>query len=960
MSNLTRVVACLAFALCLEGRQLQRSCGTYTDNWREEFALHQRSRAAQPRAKLMAAGRSAVQLLPDLGNIAHLDSSDGVVARRNPFSLTGKTLRFIPSGGTTTYRFETSENSYDAAAAQAGTRLSELGDDDSTELTLPFRFPFFGQGYRSLFLNSDGNLTFGKGDVQITDRTLGRMLSGVPRIAAQFNDLDPTNARDGVRFFSAPDRVVFSWSQVPEFRDAGNGPLQTFQIRLFPNGLIEIAYLSGVPSEAVVGIAPGKLTGEPALVAFLTGVSSTEYSSSIVERFTNTEAIDIFSAAQKFYRNHDDAYDYLVIYNTMGVSAGDSTVAYEVTVRNSRSGYGDTPAAIGEQAGSKKRLQAILNMGPLQQYPRDPNGRVPARLSVGDTPLSVLAHEAGHLFLAFASVRDARGDEPMLGAQSAHWNFKFNSDASLMEGNRIQDNGASATPRFLTTATVESFSPLDQYLMGFRSPDEVPDSFYVANSRSSAASGLPRTGVAFDGDRVNVSVRDLVAEVGRRTPDHTVAQRQFRLGFMVVTPDGQDPTADQLAQIEAYRAEFEAYFAKVTGQNASAATSLRKGVSVSAFPAVGVLANAGGVPVVVSIEQPASVALNFAVRSRSGLVRVPATVTIPTGATQVSFEISGSAEGADDLILEPTDQQYTSVVSRVQVSAASRLQLQAVSDVSPVRFQVTDLNRLPYPGVTVQARVTGGTVDRASAVTDADGMVQFAWTQSTSAVNALSVSVSGGPTLALTTNAAPLFAANAILNAASYVSGLVPGGIATIFGSNLGGQNAKVFVNGESVQILFGNATQINFVVPQETEPGSTEVVVRAGSAVSASVRTSVNAVQPGIFFNTATNYGAITIAGSGSVTNDNPPAPGEYIAIYATGLGLVRTGGSGLQETVVAPQVTIGGMPADVLYSGLAPGYVGLYQINARVPVGVSAGPVQVSIAAGGVQSNRVLIFVR
>ena len=58
----------------------------------------------------------------------------------------------------------------------------------------------------------------------------------------------------------------------------------------------------------------------------------------------------------------------------------------------------------------------------------------------------------------------------MLGYQSAHWDFKFNSDASLMEGNRIQDNGAGASPRFLTTGAVEGYSALDQYLMGLRAP----------------------------------------------------------------------------------------------------------------------------------------------------------------------------------------------------------------------------------------------------------------------------------------------------------------------------------------------------------------------------------------------------------------------------------------------------------------------------------------------------------
>src|SRR5205807_5664986 len=109
---------------------------------------------------------------------------------------------------------------------------------------------------------------------------------------------------------------------------------------------------------------------------------------------------------------------------------------------------------IGQEFGSPRRLQAVLNMGPPSQYPADPNAVVPARFLSRDTPLTVLGHEAGHLFLAFASVldpNDPRG-QPMLGRALVHWSFLFNSEASLLEGNRIQDNGPSASPRFTTVA----------------------------------------------------------------------------------------------------------------------------------------------------------------------------------------------------------------------------------------------------------------------------------------------------------------------------------------------------------------------------------------------------------------------------------------------------------------------------------------------------------------------------
>src|SRR6185295_14808538 len=99
----------------------------------------------------------------DIGEIALIEDTDGVVARRNDFNLDGKTILFSPLAGGR-YKFQTSGASYDAPAGVAGTPLAALGDDDSIRSPLPFAFPFFGTSYQQLFVNSDGNLTFVEGD----------------------------------------------------------------------------------------------------------------------------------------------------------------------------------------------------------------------------------------------------------------------------------------------------------------------------------------------------------------------------------------------------------------------------------------------------------------------------------------------------------------------------------------------------------------------------------------------------------------------------------------------------------------------------------------------------------------------------------------------------------------------------------------------------------------------------
>ena len=105
-------------------------------------------------------------------------------------------------------------------------------------------------------------------------------------------------------------------------------------------------------------------------------------------------------------------------------------------------------------------------------------------------------------------------------------------------------------------------------------------------------------------------------------------------------------------------------------------------------------------------------------------------------------------------------------------------------------------------------------------------------------------------------------------------------------------------------------------------------------------------------------------------VTVTNAAARGSVLSLYATGLGAVfppvETGEPGasaepLNRTVQVPRVFFDIFEAEVLYSGLAPGYVGLYQVNVRVPTRLSpASNIPVSLTIGGAVSNRVTIPVQ
>jgi len=938
------------------GRLERSACGTHRDRSQEEIHLHRRTDSQRKTYSLTAAAPRAAN---DIGEIAILEDSDGVVARRNQFNLDRRTIQFLPiDSSATRYRFQTGEASYDESAASAGTALSQIGDDDTAQSSLPFTFPFFGSNYQQIFINSDGNLTFFAGDAATTDRSLGRLAAGPPRIAGLFMDLDPRRKTDGVRVLSEPSRFVVSWTAVPEYQDFGFGVAQTFQIRLYPGGRIEFAYNGAAPSSAVVGISPGGLLGPTTLVAFGADASG-QYSSTIAERFAGTEELDIVTAAQKFYQTHEDAYDFLVFYNNMGLDACPGAVACETPVRNHRTGYGDPLIDVGAEFGSPSRLQAVLNFGPLEQYPRDPSAIVPGRQTIRDTPITIIAHETGHLFLAYASIRDPNNASarPMLGFQGAHWAFTFNSEASLLEGNRIRDDSAAVSPRFTTTGTVEGYSPLDQYLMGLRAPAEVPPTFLVTGTSSSLANRLGQTGVSFDGQRRDISVTDIIAAEGRRTPDSTVSQRRFRFAFIFVIRQGSTPPITHLDQIETYRREFEPYFTRATSDRASAGTTLRNSLRLSTFPAAGILAGRSATASI-SIQKPAAAPLSIVLRSQTGAVGVDSQVTIPAGATTASFLLTGVRAGVDEISATPADSRYDPAVSRIQVLAGpDAAQLTLVSGAGqPVSMRVSDVNNLPYPGVRIQASVSGGgTVSPAVGVTDAQGRFAFNWTPGTQGAQFLTTRIEGatGAPLFVTAPAAGnRFSFTAPVNAASGAPGLSPGGIATIYGTKLSG--ARVLLDGRSAPALFVNDTQVNFIVPLDQSIGAaTMTVVSNGASVELPSPAEVTLVSPGIFFDSSTGYGAILNSGTNLTTQDRPALSGDYVDIYSTGLGPIGA-------AALLPQVTIAGAPARVTYSGQAAGFPGLYQVNVQIPSGIPAGDQALQLVINGTPSNTVKIGVR
>ena len=149
-----------------------------------------------------------------------------------------------------------------------------------------------------------------------------------------------------------------------------------------------------------------------------------------------------------------------------------------------------------------------------------------------------------------------------------------------------------------------------------------------------------------------------------------------------------------------------------------------------------------------------------------------------------------------------------------------------------------------------------------------------------------------------------------------------------------------------------GKSTLINFQVPYDIQPDTIQqIVVQQGNTLSIPVQVDVAQAQPASFLNSA-NGPAAALAyvlrnESGlEVTPSIPAKAGDELILYCSGLGTVGqfTAGQAAPlttnfQTQNPVTVTIGGVPITPDFAGLAPGFVGLYQVNIRVPSGIPSG---------------------
>ena len=310
-------------------------------------------------------------------------------------------------------------------------------------------------------------------------------------------------------------------------------------------------------------------------------------------------------------------------------------------------------------------------------------------------------------------------------------------------------------------------------------------------------------------------------------------------------------------------------------------------------------------------------------------------------------------------------------------------------------FKLIDVNGVPVAGAPVTFTSRAATLRNADAVTDVLGIATVEVILGSQPGSYSITAVGGGQRYTFTGSARvqPTVTAGSIVNAASFEGNkpVAPGSYISIFGTGLSDfsdfatlessgalplaiAGAIVSFDAPSAHIsvpahlIYVSPGQVNAQVPWELQgQSSAQVKVTIDFSYGNVVTIPLSDFAPAFFEATPGTAAALDV-NNRVVTAGNPARRGEVVQLFANGLGPVNNQpasgdpapASPLATTKLPATVTIGGLPASITFSGLAPGFAGLYQIDAVVPTGVVPGTQQVVVTIGGQSSKASAIPVQ
>lgn len=405
-------------------------------------------------------------------------------------------------------------------------------------------------------------------------------------------------------------------------------------------------------------------------------------------------------------------------------------------------------------------------------------------------------------------------------------------------------------------------------------------------------------------------------------------------------------------------------------------------------------------PVPLQIVNSGTAAVSLAFAGGQLLTVTPASLSLAAGQTgTVNVSLPGNAPAAGSYqgqiavtgAATPLHIPFLYVVGSGTAKYISDLltddQEGAVGQPLPYGLAVQILDQYGAPVTNAPVRFSasrGAAIAQPDSVTNQYGIAYAGGTLGTAVGNYSFTASAGGLSYQFqaTARAVPAIASAGLANPASQQAavGVTPGSYITIYGSALadgtytskaaslqpGLQGVSVSFDVPSAQLSvpgyvnFVSAGQVNVQVPWEIGgQSSVQMKVTVNGIYGNVITVPVASYAPAVF-----TYGQSLAAALDQnfqlVGPSNPARRGQAISIYVSGLGPVNnqpasgdpSPSSPLATTQSLPVVAIGGVAAAVQFSGLAPGFTGLYQVNVAVPLDAAIGTQQLTVSAGGVTS--------
>jgi uncharacterized protein (TIGR03437 family) len=333
----------------------------------------------------------------------------------------------------------------------------------------------------------------------------------------------------------------------------------------------------------------------------------------------------------------------------------------------------------------------------------------------------------------------------------------------------------------------------------------------------------------------------------------------------------------------------------------------------------------------------------------------------------ISISVSGRPVSAVAAVGPQTFARFSNPTRTNPTAAVTDAGLIELMDMTTLRT-IASANALEGPLTSLNTGQRANISGRTMAV-DVSGTMAYAATAS-----GLSII----PLTPVSDQTAPKVSANGVVSSANYLPAVAPGGLVSIFGTNLASSASAslplpailggscVTLNNAPLPLLGATGSQINAQLPPTLAAGSYPLVVRsiAGQQASSAVNVRVSKYAPAVFVDASGP--AIFHKDSTRVDQDHPASRDEPLIIYATGLGTTTGGRVTAGAPAPASPLAVTGIvqvyfgnpllkQAQLIvdWSGLLPGYVGVYQINVRIPgAHVKGGALPVLLKIGGVSS--------